>query len=108
MEWGVPEPTRRRRRASPETAWLVDLSVTGASIEAPRSDNLRVGHRIRVALDGHPGTVVIRRIAPTSSEWTLRYGVEFVELEPALADLLRRILEEDRPAGLEQLWLNAR
>ena len=52
--------------------------------------------------------VVIRRIDPTSSEWTLRYGVEFVSLDPGLADMLRRILEEDRPAGLEQLWTKAR
>ena len=108
IEWRVPESRRRRRKDAAQTAWLRDLSVTGLSVEAPADEALLVGHRVRIGLEGQHGTVVIRRIDPTSSEWTLRYGVEFVSLDPGLTDMLRRILEEDRPAGLEQLWTKAR
>lgn len=108
--WRLPDPThsRRRRKGDTEqTGWLMDLSVTGASIEAPHADDLVPGHRVRISFRGAEGTVVIRRVTPCSTEWTLRYGVEFTDLGPELADLLRQILEADRPADLEQRWLRA-
>lgn len=83
------------------------MSVTGALIEAPRADDLYVGHRIRIQLGEHTGTVVIRRATPSSVEDMARYGVEFQALEPELADALRAQLEAERPAGLEDYWRNA-
>jgi hypothetical protein len=112
ISWRVPEKSRKKRwrSAAPEgeTGWIVDVSVTGAAIEAPRSDDLFLGHRVRIALGEHQGMVVIRRAVPSTVERMARYGVEFVDLEPELADELRTLLEEERPEGLEALWQRAR
>lgn len=107
--WRVEDPAkkRRRRRDSDQTGWILELSVTGALVEAPRADDLYVGHRIRIRLGEHTGTVVIRRAVPSSVEDMARYGVEFQALEPEMADALRAQLESERPAGLEDYWRNA-
>jgi hypothetical protein len=111
ISWRVPEKGKKKRWKSAsagEAAWIVDVSVTGAAIEAPRSDDLFLGQRVRIALGEHHGVVVIRRAVPSTVERMARYGVEFVDLEPALADELRELLEEDRPEGLEALWQRSR
>jgi len=114
IAWRVPDPAKKKRwrtsspRAAAEAAWIVDVSVTGAAIEAPRADDLFLGQRVRIALDELYGTVVIRRAEPSTVDRMARYGVEFADLEPELADALRNLLEEDRPAGLEELWQRAR
>ena len=113
IEWRVPEASQKRRwrssaSATAETGWIVDVSVTGAAVEAPRAEDLFLGQRVRIALGDLQGTVVIRRAQPSTVDRMARYGVEFVDLEPGLADALRALLEEDRPAGLEELWQRAR
>lgn len=111
IDWRLPDPDRKkRRRADPatESAWIVDVSVTGAAIEAPLSEDLFKGHRVRIGVDGSVGIVVIRRVTPTDNEWTVRYGVEFVDLDPELEAVFRGLLEKERPAGLETRWQRAR
>ena len=113
IAWRVPDPAKKKRwrsssASAAEAAWIVDVSVTGAAIEAPRADDLFLGQRVRIALGDLLGTVVIRRAQPSTVDRMARYGVEFTDLEPELAAALRRLLEEDRPAGLEELWQRAR
>lgn len=112
IAWRVPDPAKKKRWRSTsnvgEPAWIVDVSITGAAIEAPRADDLFQGQRVRIALDDLQGVVVIRRAQPSTVDRMARYGVEFVDLEPGLADVLRSLLEADRPSGLEELWQRAR
>ena len=119
IAWRVPERALKKKRwrsaaggpagpAGAQTAWIVDVSITGAAIEAPRAEDLFLGHRVRIALGDLVGTVVIRRAVPSTVERMARYGVEFIDLDPELAEALRALLEEDRPEGLEQRRQRAR
>ncbi|CAN5300510.1 hypothetical protein BH20ACT3_BH20ACT3_01810 [soil metagenome] len=93
----LPPPTgfRKRRRTGPLSAHMVDLSVSGAAIVAPPASDLGVGSKVLIDFEGHPGRVLIRRVAPgpVASAGSL-YGVEFAEpngeLTSALYDLFIR------------------
>jgi hypothetical protein len=110
IEWRAPDPAKKRKWKAPatQTGWVVDVSVTGAAIEAPRADDLFQGQKVRVALGDLTGVVIIRRAVPSTVERMAHYGVEFIDLDPGLADILRSMLESDRPEGLEEFWQRAR
>lgn len=86
---------------------LVDVSVSGAAIEAPYDKDLLFGQKVRIAHDGLEGIVAIRRATPTDREDIARYGVEFVQMDEGLTRRLHELLAEERPEGLEDLWLRA-
>ena len=111
IDWRVADPAKKRKWRSapaPETGWVVDVSVTGAAIEAPRAEDLYLGQKVRIGLGDLLGIVIVRRAVPSTVDRMAHYGVEFLELDPDLADVLRSLLEEDRPAGLEDFWQRAR
>jgi hypothetical protein len=86
---------------------LIDVSATGALIEAPISAKVVVGSQVRLELSGRHGSAVVRRIAKASTRGSCRYGVEFLtgdlrELVTELAQqrdaLLRRRLDGTQTA----------
>lgn len=109
IEWRVPKNSRRRWLGgkSSQVAHVVDVSVTGAAIEAPFADDLFFGQRIAIRYDGLQGTVVIRRAEATDDAKIVRYGVEFLHLDTGLYESLHAILETSRPTGLETRWSQA-
>ena len=96
---------RLRKRPVPPIGRLLDISVTGASIEACTSDQMRVGSRVRFALDGMDGVVVVRRIRPTALEGISTYGVAFYDLPHELTLRVHELVGRDRPdTQMQRIW----
>ncbi len=106
VELGEPEVVGRfRKHLVPTTGRLLDISVTGALIEAPTTDRLRVGAKVRLVLDGMEGIVVVRQIRPTALEGVANYGVAFFELPHEMTQRVHEIVGRDRPdAQLQRVW----
>ena len=92
----VPVVQRRGlRRTRPQTARLADLSVTGASVIAPRGTE--PGRLVRLELTGGFGALVrVRRVSEVDGERS-RYGVQFVSQDPGFADTVNRTIDAHRP-----------
>jgi len=72
------------RRARPQPASLVELSVTGARVMSRSPRRIEVGTWMDLDVDGHCGVVEVRRIAEAKEPTVIVYGVAFVTLEPTL------------------------
>ena len=107
--WRIDRETRRglRMKPDPQEGVIIDISVTGAGVLAPASDELRPGSRVRISFDSHEGTVSVRRIAPTSDPAVSRYGVTFEEGHGPLIDAVNRYLAGGRPDTLDRFWNQA-
>jgi hypothetical protein len=98
---------RRHAGGSDRVARLVDVSVSGAAIEAPYEKDLLFGQKVRIAHEGLEGVVAIRRAVPTDRADIAVYGVEFVQMDAGLTRRLHELIEQERPEGLEDAWLRA-
>jgi hypothetical protein len=107
IDWRVDVKGRKRKAAKRrQTGYVVDLSVSGASIEAPRADDLLKGHRVVIGLGEWRAVVIIRRIAEVSNERNLRYGVEFLDMDPEFVERIHHVLAADRSA-VDAFWRSA-
>jgi hypothetical protein len=106
VEFGEPELVGRfRKHAVPSKGRVLDISVTGALIEARTSDELRVGGRVRLVLDGMVGTVLVRQIRPTAFEGVSNYGVSFFDLPHEMTQRVHELVGRDRPDRvLQHYW----
>jgi len=103
MELTEPAPARRRFRRPTGPAVhvvdVIDLSVSGALVEGPDTEGLTHGIVVRVRLAGCAGRGRIRRVVRDDGTGRARYGVEFVETDPALRrqidDLVGRALHPE-------------
>jgi hypothetical protein len=97
---------RLRRRPAVVPGRIVDVSVSGAAIECPSSN--QIPNRTLVSLEVH-GSVstarVVRSTATPRGEGRI-YGLAFVRLDPRLRDELYAVLGRDRPSA--DLWFRAR
>ncbi len=87
--WRLPSERRRsrfRKGGGVQSGALVDLSVSGLKVRAPRADDLSVGARVPVEIEGVVGDVVVRRIVPVPGTRFDDYGVQ---IHPASHDLAR-------------------
>lgn len=84
IEWSAAQGGRvlpsRKRTVDAE---LLDLSVAGALVRAPKSSALRKGSQVDIKLSGEPGIVRVRNIRTTDDGLVL-YGVIFHRISPAL------------------------
>jgi hypothetical protein len=105
LSWNTRGRRRPRwqRRPFPE-ADVIDVSVTGAQLLAPESPWIQVGQLITVAAGGAVGTVRIRRIVPVTNGPLCMFGVEFIDLEPALQALLFTHLDDAGPSPEQVHW----
>ncbi|MFN8052162.1 MAG: hypothetical protein U0Q22_12030 [Acidimicrobiales bacterium] len=71
-----------------EEADVIDVSVTGAQLLAPRDERIRVNQHLTIVAAGALGTVRVRRVADLVNGRLSVYGVEFSGLEPALEALM--------------------
>lgn len=71
---------------------LLDLSVTGARIDAPYSPDLDLEMSLVIDLMGVSGPVVIRRITPSKNPENRVYGLEFSDPDGPLTDLVHHKL----------------
>lgn len=99
---------RLRDPARQQWGQVVDLSVSGAGIIAPRAEHLRRGSMLTVEAGGFKGMVAIHRIADTDDPGSAMYGISFVDFPPAFTDFVYSVLEAVRPAGLRDIWQRSR
>lgn len=95
--WRVPAPGEKPRRLfgrrDPESAELLDVSVSGLSVRAREARDLSIGALVHLAVDGHPGPARIRAMAPEPGG-RCTYGLELVDPASALTRHVYRKLEE--------------
>lgn len=90
-----------------ESAWIVDLSVSGAGVLVRSIEGLGVKSPVELIHDEHVATATVRRVVPQPDGQVL-YGVDFTSLDPEMRVLLFSQVEARRPGDLEAQWLNAR
>lgn len=106
VEFGEPELVGRfKKHLVPSVGRVLDISVTGALIEARTSERIRVGSRVRLVMDGHEGVVHIRQIRPTALDGISNYGVAFYDLPHELTLKVHQLVGSDRPdRQLQRIW----
>jgi hypothetical protein len=100
LEWTPPRrgllPGRRRS----VEAELLDLSVTGALIQAPDHPGLTVGFRIPIRIGNEDGMVEIRNVRPSDVVGKVNIGVVFHEMSDALRsaiyEAIGRLRDDER------------
>lgn len=77
---------QRRRKTLPECRFL-DVSITGARLLAPETQDLRIGSQMVLDYDGESSRVKIRRVETYNNAFSV-YGVSFIELGPRLKQIV--------------------
>lgn len=83
---------------------VIDVSVSGAQLLAPITSGIAVGTELTIAAGGALGRVRVRRIVPMSQQPLACYGIEFVELDPALEAMLFANLPTIGTPEAEVVW----
>lgn len=97
--------TRTKKVAEP--AYIVDLSVSGAAVVCRSIDGLVVRSTVELHHGDLHTVAAVRRIVPRE-DGRVVYGLDFVDMDPAMREFLFGLVERRRPEGLEQSWTNAR
>jgi hypothetical protein len=95
-----------RRRPVEIPGQLVDVSVSGAAIEAPSSPLLIARTRVLLEVHGTVSTVKVIRVIPGAGRGVSVYGVAWLQLDAALSEELYAVLGDGRPN--EEAWFRAR
>jgi PilZ domain len=75
---------------------MEDVSMTGARMTAPHDPLIRVGTQVVIAVGGSQGLVEIRRIQQASDPACAEYGVQFIQLESDLQQMVERAVVAGR------------
>lgn len=105
--WRAPAPGVPRwkqiGKQRPQSAALLDLSVSGLQVRAPAADDLFRGVVLHIRLDGVTGAVIIRRVMPVPGTTLCDYGLDLTDTSTELTRWVH-----DRLAGaatvLESDW----
>jgi hypothetical protein len=101
LEWAVG-PGVEVSPSSSSTGRLLDISVTGAAIEAPTSAALLPGAAVTVRYRDHEGQVTV---ADSPNIGLSLYGVSFAGMSDELRDEFYTIVAGDRPdQALHRVW----
>jgi hypothetical protein len=85
-----------RRPRRPQRAWVVDLSITGARIKAPVDSAIVQGSHVEIEVQHARGIVRVQHIDVAIDPAMALYGVEFLQLDPNLNELIDRTLAAHR------------
>jgi hypothetical protein len=77
--------TKWRRRA--QRATIVDVSMTGALIQAPADDAITIGSLMEITIGKVVGTVEIRRMEASAEPSAAYFGVRFVDGDGSLRNI---------------------
>lgn len=104
LEWAVG-PGVEVPPSSSSTGRLLDISVTGAAIEAPTSTALHPGAEVTVRYRDHEGQVTVERVAESPNIGLSLYGVSFAGMSDELREEFYAIVAGDRPdQALHRVW----
>ncbi len=81
----MPPSRRKLFKGSPAKvqANIIDLSIGGALLTSQLNENIKIGNKIRFAINGADGIVEVRTIRP-ANERTSYYGVSFFRISDQL------------------------
>jgi hypothetical protein len=83
LMWGRARPGRWRRRG-PAPAPVLNVSLTGLLVLAPKSDDLAVGARVPIEMSGGHGVVEVRYVRPSARRRWRLCGVDLIEMDDQL------------------------
>lgn len=105
LEWATTPSMELPTSSSSCTGRLLDISVTGAAIEAPTSTALHPGATVLVRYRGHGGEVTVERVAESPNVGLSLFGVSFAGMSEELRDEFYSIVAGDRPEqALHRVW----
>ena len=108
LGWRPILPRRRfRREQSADSVKVADLSITGALVIGPRDARVRIGTQVEIDAGGQRGVVEIRRIDADTDPALAWYGVQFVDLQPELQQLINDTIAARRPDDILWRWNSA-
>lgn len=91
-----------RRSTKPQRATIVDLSVTGALIQAPANEEIHRGTMVNITFGGaHQGRVQVQRVKATPDPNVAYYGVRFVSLDATVRQLIDDTVGAHRPSAAD-------
>lgn len=110
IDWHPSGVNGRRWGRRPELtprALVLDLSLTGAKVLVTANQpELQRGTEVRIGLHSASGSCRVVRVEPAAAG-RMAYGIEYLELEPALRDVINGLVSADR-SSLDQRWEHAR
>ena len=107
LQWNTG--VKKRRFRAPEshvvTAYVRELSLAGALVDAPLPPCLEVGDRLEVRLGGRSAVVEIKHARPSGVANRALYGIEFIDSADITA-ILNEVVGELRGSkeDLEFAW----
>ncbi len=92
----MPPSRRKLFKGSPAKvqANIIDLSFGGALLTSEANPNIKIGNKIRFAINGAEGVVEVRTIRPANDR-TSYYGVSFFRVTDQLRAEVFDILGDD-------------
>ena len=78
---------------------VVEVSVTGAAIDAPGSLPVEVSSETRIRYGDVESTVTVRHVSPTEVPGVNRYGIEWSRLEDPLRQVVYGAVADARSAS---------
>jgi hypothetical protein len=109
VDWVVEERSRLgRTKLNAVDAAMVEVSVTGAMLIAPRSRFVEVGTQAVVGLGDGRAVVSVRHIAPGPDDDHLGYGVHFVEPDETFQNEVFDLVAKHRGSEIVWRWDQAR
>jgi hypothetical protein len=104
--WRTPAPGEKRRSLGrrarkPESALLRDISVSGLQIRALAADDLGVGVKVHLEVDGVAGWGTIRRMAAVPGTRFCDYGLELSTRATDLVQMVHDRVAATRPSEID-------
>jgi hypothetical protein len=94
----VPSPDVIDLRDEGFIGRVVEVSVTGAAIDASNALPVDLESRASVRFGGTESTVTVRHVSPTGEPGVTRYGIEWARLEDPLRQLVYGVVADARAA----------
>jgi hypothetical protein len=104
VTWIVEERRWGRTKLRAEPGRLIELSVAGGKVVAPRSAHVRVGTPVVIRLTAGRAVVDVRHIGAGPDPARAAYGVNFVEVDDAFQTAIFDMVAEHRGAEIEWRW----
>jgi hypothetical protein len=100
VDWFPVVPRKGFRRERPQSATILNLSLTGALVRARTDSRIVRGTRVEIGTPAGRGVAGVRRIRPIDEQWS-DYGIQFVSLDSGLQKFIEEACAADRPNELD-------
>lgn len=105
--WQVPRRRWMRTRLESVPVTLVNVSTTGAAVVAETVPEFGRDSLVVIDCAGRSVEATIRRVVPGGSDGVSYYGLQFVDPDPAVLEVLMSRTDAETRAALEDYWNTA-